>query len=135
MTPEEYIAAQPSERSALLNELHQLIVTNDPNVTATVGTMMRNEMILYNQSCAFKYALASGKQYMSLHVFPMYCRPEIHDQYKSLLSAATFQKSCINFSKREQIPLEIISQLIKDCAEIDVHAVLESYKSSKKAKK
>jgi hypothetical protein len=134
MTPEEYIAAQQPERSALLNELHQLIVTNDPNVIATVGTMMRNEMILYNQSCAFKYGLASVKQHMSLHVFPMYCRLEIHDQYKSLLPAATFQKSCINFSNRDQVPLEIVSRLITDCVEIDVKAILDAYKNSKSKK-
>ncbi|AYL97618.1 DUF1801 domain-containing protein [Mucilaginibacter celer] len=132
MTPEEYIASQPVERSALLNELHQIIITNDSTVSFSVGTMMRSEMVLYCQTGAFKYALASGKQYMSLHVFPMYCRPEIHDRYKFLLHDATFQKSCINFSKREQIPLDIISQLIKDCADIDVKAIMEAYKSSKK---
>ena len=95
---------------------------------------MRNEMILYCQSGAFKYALASGKQYMSLHVFPMYCRPEIHEQYKSLLPAATFQKSCINFNGRDQVPLEIVSRLITDCAEIDVKAILDAYKNSKSKK-
>jgi hypothetical protein len=69
MTAEEYLTALQPERSSLLNEIHKIIISHDPAISATVGTMMLSKMILYYQSGTFKYGLASGKQYMSLHVF------------------------------------------------------------------
>jgi hypothetical protein len=132
MNAQEYITLQAPERQELLTELHAAILANDPTVAAAVGTMMGKEMILYNAPGTFKYGLASGKNYMSLHCLPMYMHPSLHARYKDMLPGAGFQKGCINFTGQEQMPPEIVSQLISDCSGIDLLAIREAYLKSSK---
>ena len=98
MTVSEYISTTPSDRQALLTALHDTITTNDPGVSPVVKPMMGKEMILYEERGYMKYGLASTKNYMSLHCLPMYMNPPLHAKYAKLLTAAKFQKGCINFT-------------------------------------
>jgi len=133
MSISEFISKQISERQKLLTALHDIIITNDKNITAEIGSMMGKQMIIYNAGM-FKYALASVKDYMSLHVLPMYGSPTIYSKYKALLPKAKFQKGCINFNNEEEMPLEIVQQLIQDCSKIDLLKMREEYLKSKKEK-
>jgi len=99
MTPAEYIADQDPTRQELLTNIHNIIINNDKLVVAVVEKMMGKEMIIYNCKI-FKYGLASVKDYMSLHVLPMYGSPVIYGKYSKLLDKAKFQKGCINFKNR-----------------------------------
>ena len=95
---------------------------------------MGKEMIIYNAPGTFKYGLASVKKYMSLHVLPMYGSPVIYEKYKALLKDASFQKGCINFKNKDEMPLKIVQDLISDCSKIDLRALREEYLKSKKKK-
>ena len=132
MTISEYISHQPAERQKLLSEIHDIIIANDKTVTPVVEPMMRQEMIVYKAGI-FKYGLASPKNYMSLHVLPIYGSPVLHEKYKKLLSKANFQKGCINFKNEEEMPLKIVEQLIADCSKIDLKKMKEEYFKSKKS--
>jgi len=132
MTEETYISHQPAERQPLLRELHRIITDNDPAVTSSVGTMMRIEMILYNAQGIFKYGMASVKNYMSLHVMPIYGSAALHSRYEQLLPKANFQKGCINFKEANEMPTEIVTELIKDCAKIDLLKFKQDYMRSRK---
>lgn len=132
MTITEFIAAQPLERQDLLIKIHILILEEDNSVDAKMGTMMRQEMILYNSGSAFKYGLASTKKHISLHALPLYVSPEIHSKYGSLLPDAAFQKGCINFNDEKEVPLEIFKLLIADCSKVDLVAIREEQLKSKK---
>jgi hypothetical protein len=134
MTVTEYISKQLPERQKLLTALHETIIENDKTVTAGVGTMMRQEIIGYNAPGTFKYGLGSGKNYITLHLLPMYGSSIIYSKYKALLLKAKFQKGCINFNNEEEMPLEIVQQLIQDCAPIDLLKIREEYQKSKKQK-
>jgi hypothetical protein len=127
-----FIAQQVPERLAILLAIHEIIVATDKTVTATIGTMMRKEMILYNAANTFKYGLSSVKNHISLHLMPIYCSPALHQKYQDLLPAASFQKGCINFKNAAEMPLPIVQQLFEDCAIIDLKKILEDYKSKKK---
>ncbi len=122
MTPAEYIADQDPTRQELLTNIHDIIIRNDKLVVAVVEKMMGKEMIIYNCKI-FKYGLASVKDYMSLHVLPMYGSPVIYGKYSKLLDKAKFQKGCINFKTAGEMPLPIVAELIKDCAPIDLAAM------------
>ena len=134
MTIPEFIANQPEERQALLSQLHEIIIQKDKTVTPVIAPMMGKDMIIYNAPGTFKYGLASVKKYMSLHVLPMYGSPVIYEKYKALLKEASFQKGCINFIKQEDMPLEIIKDLITDCSSFDLLKMKEEYLKSKKKK-
>jgi hypothetical protein len=134
MISKDYIAKQPVERQKLLKEIHEIIIANDKTVTATVEPMMGKEMIMYKGKGMMKYALASVKNSMTLHVLPMYGSEKLINKYKALLVKANFQKGCINFNNEEEMPLEIVKQLIMDCSGIDLVKIREEYLKSKKAK-
>ncbi len=134
MTISEYIASQPVDRQKILSDLHEVILQKDKTVTAVIAPMMGKDMIIYNAPGTFKYGLASVKQHMSLHVLPMYGNSIIYDKYKVLLTEASFQKGCINFKSKEEIPLKIMKELIAECSKIDLVALREKYLKSKAKK-
>ncbi|HTE32345.1 MAG TPA: DUF1801 domain-containing protein [Chryseolinea sp.] len=129
MTAREFISNQPLERQGLLTGIHESIVESDKTVKVIVEPMMGKEMIVYKAPGIFKYGLSSVKNYMSLHVMPIYGSAALHAKYKELLSEASFQKGCINFKNEKEMPLEIVKQLIEDCSKIDLLKIREEYMS------
>lgn len=134
MTIPAFISAQPEERQELLSQLHEIIMQKDKTVTAAVAPMMGKEMIIYNAPGSFKYGLSSVKKYMSLHVLPMYCSAPIYEKYKGLLKKANFQKGCINFNNKDEMPLKIVKELIAECSKIDLRAIRENQLRAKSKK-
>jgi glycine/serine hydroxymethyltransferase len=104
-------------------------------VIPVVKPMMGKQMIIYEDRSFMKYALAGVKNYMSLHVLPMYGSKSLFSKYQTLLPAAKFQKGCINFNAAEEMPLEILGQLISDCSGIDLLKIRENYLKEKKQSK
>lgn len=82
-----------------------------------------------------KYALASAKNYMTLHVLPIYGSKMLYGKCQDLLPKATFQKGCINFITVDEIPLKIVEQLIGDCEKINLLKIRQEYLESKKIDK
>jgi hypothetical protein len=134
MTAAAYIAKQPAERRKLLTGIHEAITRYDKTVTAVIKPMMGKEMINYESPETFKYGLSSVKNYISLHVMPIYGSPVLHEKYKKLLPLASFQKGCINFESENEMPLDIVKLLIQDCAKIDLAAMKRRWEESKKEK-
>lgn len=130
-----YIEKQHVDRQAFLREIHRIILENDKTISPVIEPMMGKEMIIYKDRGMMKYALSSVKNYISLHVLPIYGSKPLHEKYIAMLPEANFQKGCINFETREQLPLEIVQQLIADCAPIDLVKIREDYLKAKKQKK
>ena len=135
MTPEAFISSQPADRQPLLKDLHAIILAEDKTVIPVVEPMMGVEMIIYKDRGMMKYGLASVKKYMSLHLLPIYANPTLHGRYKALLDKASFQKGCINFTDAQEMPPNIVRNLIADCSGIDLKKIREDYLQSKKIKK
>jgi Domain of unknown function (DU1801) len=135
MDIEHYILTQPAERQSILTRIHNIIVEKDKSVKAAVEQMMGKEMIVYKCKGLMKYGLAGVKNYMSLHVMPVYGSKTLHAKYKALLHKANFQKGCINFNSEDEMPVNIVRELIADCSAIDLLKIKEDYLRSKKAKK
>jgi hypothetical protein len=131
---EKYIAMQPAARQGILKDIHAIITDNDATVTAVIDKMMGKEMIIYKEKSMMKYALASVKNYMSLHVLPMYMSKTIFSKYQNLLPQASFQKGCINFESAEAMPLDEVARLIKDCSTVDLSKIREKYQKTPKQK-
>ncbi|MGZ3846233.1 MAG: hypothetical protein ACXVBH_09260 [Flavisolibacter sp.] len=131
-----YISKQPSERQKVLTAIHNAVLQQDKTVTPVVEPMMGKEMIIYKAKGMMKYALSSVKNHMSLHVLPMYGSQAIYSKYQKLLPQAAFQKGCINFNSPEQMPINMVEDLVKDCSKIDLVKMREDYlEGKKKAKK
>lgn len=132
MTINEFISIQPQEKQDFLARIHAIIIKEDKTVEATIGTMMRMEMILYNAPGTFKYGLANTKKYISLHALPIYMNASLHAKYQPLLPKANFQKGCINFCDETEMPIAILRMLIVDCSKKDLVKIREEYLKSKK---
>ena len=132
---QEYITAQPADRQSILSGIHSVIVEGDKTVIPVVKPMMGKQMIIYEDRSFMKYALAGVKNYMSLHVLPIYGSKVLFSKYQTLLPAAKFKKGCINFNTAEEIPLEILAQLISDCSTIDLLEIRDNYLKEKKQSK
>ncbi len=131
----KYLQSQLPERQELMADIHDIILQQDKTVVAAIEPMMGKEMILYKDRGSMKYGLSGVKQYISLHVLPIYGSKELHAKYQALLPAAAFQKGCINFKSAEEVPLKILKQLFADCAKIDLVKIREEYLKARKAKK
>jgi hypothetical protein len=130
----QFISKQALTRQNLLTKIHEIIVDTDKTVEPIVEPMMGHEMIVYKARGMMKYALASVKKYMSLHVLPIYSSKPLFEKYQILLNKAKFQKGCVNFDNEEEMPLDIVKQLMKDCSKIDLVKIREEYLKSKKSK-
>jgi hypothetical protein len=135
MEVKDYILKQPPGRQNVLTKIHAIILEADKTVKAEVEPMMGKEMIVYKGKGSMKYALASVKNYMSLHVLPIYGSITLHSKYKALLPKANLQKGCVNFVNEDEMPLDIVKQLMIDCSSIDLLKIREDYLKSKKVKK
>jgi hypothetical protein len=134
MEIKDYISGQDIARQKILTSIHKAIMETDKSVIAGVESMMGKEMILYKCKGQMKYGLASVKNYMSLHLLPIYGSKALHLKYEALLNNASFQKGCINFNSEEEMPLDIVRQLIADCSAIDLLKIREEYLKQKKGK-
>ncbi len=134
MSIDDFLLLQSPERKEILSSIHEIIIIADKLIKAEVGKMMGNEMILYTYGGIFKYGLASVKNHMSLHSMPIYAIPKLHLKYQNLLTKAKFQKGCINFRNKDEMPLDIVKDLLTDCAKIDLLAIMENFKKNPKAK-
>jgi len=127
MDIKDYISKQPLERQKILTRINQTILETDKTIKGEVSMMMGKEMIVYKGKGLMKYGLASGKNYMSLHVMPIYGSAVLHSKYKTLLNKANFQKGCINFDTEDKMPADIVKKLIEDCSSIDLIKIREDY--------
>ncbi len=130
----QYISEQSSDRQIIMTNIHSIIVEEDKTVVPVVELMMGKEMIVYKGKGLMKYALASVKNYMSLHVLPIYSSEKLYTEFKVLLPKAKFQKGCINFNTTDEMPIDIVRQLFADCSKIDLFKIREDYLIEKKLK-
>ncbi len=128
MKPADFLTKLAPERKFILSAIHEIILNKDKNVKAEVDKMMGKEMIIYKASGVFKYGLSDAKNYMSLHLMPIYGSASLHSKYEKLLDKAKFQKGCINFKNDKEMPLAILKNLISDCAKIDLVALYKNMK-------
>ncbi len=119
MKPEEYLDTLEPERKAVLNNMRKLLFKHDKKVVEVVSSLMGKQMLIYNCNGMFKYALAATKSGMTFHSMVMYGSPELHAKYVKLLPKAKFQKGCINFTKPDQMPLEVVEEMMKDFAKCE----------------
>lgn len=127
-----YISQQPAGRRPLLTAIHNAVLKQDKTVAPVVEPMMGKEMIIYKAKGMMKYALSSVKNHISLHVLPMYGSQTIYTKYQKLLPDAVFQKGCINFNGADEMPVNVVEDLIEDCSKIDLVKIREEYLEAKK---
>jgi uncharacterized protein YdhG (YjbR/CyaY superfamily) len=107
-TVDEYLDEIPEDRRSALGILRRLILEIAPTAQETMLYGMP-AYLLGETFCAF----ASQKHYMAL-----YCCDDLVDQYRPRLGKLNCGKGCIRFRKLNDLPMDVISSLLNEVAEL-----------------
>lgn len=125
---DQYFAELPEERKGSMLKLHQIILDHlGPNIETRMSYGMIGYVIPHSKypdgyHCDPKLPLpfmniASQKNFVALYHMGIYADKDIYDWFvaeypKHVKTKLDMGKSCIRFKKVEQIPYELIGQLV-----------------------
>lgn len=121
-SPEEYLAQVPDGRREALTALHKLIRKTAPKLKPAICYGMIGYGVKpYETTSGCKgegpvVALANQKRYMSLYLCA--CGPDgyLAEQAKARLGKVSVGKSCIRFTKLENLNVEVAMELVRQAA-------------------
>jgi hypothetical protein len=139
-TVEKYLATFPPDRRAALETIRNVIRKNLPPgfeegmQYGMIGyyVPLSRYPTTYNGQALGAVALASQKGYMSLYLMSVYGDPKLKAWFEGAYRAAgkklDMGKSCVRFKKVEDVPLDVIGEVI---ARLDVDRFIATYESAR----
>ncbi len=106
----QYLDGLPAERRAEVERVWGVVREHVPEgYTEEIGA----KFLTYKAGNDWLVALASQKNYISLYLMPLYMFPEMKEKF----DAAADQKlkcgkSCINFKRADELPLEVLGEIV-----------------------
>lgn len=141
-TVDEYLSSIAIEFSAPFNKLRETILSIIPQgfveqvSYGMIGYVVPHEIYPKGYHCNPKLPLpfinlAAQKNYIALYHMGIYADPKslkwfVNEFPKHSSSKLDMGKSCIRFKKKDQIPFELIAQLVKKTTVADWIALYES---------
>jgi hypothetical protein len=125
-TVEAYLDELPPDRREVISQVRQVILENLPAGYAEAMNwgMISYEIPLkdypntYNRQPLEYAALAAQKNYNAIYLMAVYGDPQREDMlregFKKAGKKLDMGKSCVRFRKLEDIPLDVIGELIAD---------------------
>lgn len=142
-SPEDYISQLPEERKAPMTKLHQLIKGNMPEgLESGMGYGMPAYFVpksVYPPGYHCKpfpplpfISIASQKNFVALYHMGLYAKKELYDWFvaeypKHAKYKLDMGKSCIRFKKVDDIPYDLIKELL---GKMTVEEWIEIYESA-----
>ena len=128
-TVTEYLQEIPADRQVYFNQLREVMLANIPAgfveqmSYGMIGYVVPHSLYPAGYHCDVKLPLpfaniASQKNFIALYHMGIYANPEILDWFvkeypKHCKLKLDMGKSCIRFKKPEQIPYELIAELMQ----------------------
>ena len=137
-TVDDYLAGLPPDRNEAISAVRAVILKHLPlgyEETMQYGMIgyvipLERYPVTYNGQPLEYAALASQKHYMALYLMNVYGNREIErwftNQYQASGKKLDMGKSCVRFKKIEDVPLNVIGQVIK---RVPVKKYIEHYES------
>jgi len=143
-TPTDYLASLPEERREIISAVRDLILQNLPEgyqETINWG-MLSYEIPLetypdtYNKNPLSNVGLAAQKNYNSLYLMAIYQNPadyqELMDAFAEMGIKPNLGKSCVRFTKLDQLPLDTIARLIAKTSVADYIHIYETSQAKRR---
>jgi hypothetical protein len=139
-TPEEYIDSLPEDRQEAVRTVADVVRRNLPEgygegmAYGMIGWFVPLETFpdTYNGQPLGLAALASQRQYISLYLNNVYGDPEterwFRDRWAETGKPLNMGKSCVRFRRLEDIPLDVIGEVI---SRTDVETYLRHYREAR----
>jgi hypothetical protein len=114
---EQYLDALPAERRAEIERVWGVVREHvPPGYAEEVGA----KFLSFKAGDDWLVALANQKNYISLYLMPLYLFPEMKAKFDAAVQGKLkCGKSCINFKRAEELPLEAIGEILRDCEAVD----------------
>jgi len=140
-SPEDYISQLPEERIAPMQKLRETILNNLPKGFheeinyGMIGYVVPHSLYPAGYHCDTKLPLpfmniASQKNFIAFYHMGIYANPDLLSWFvaeypKHVKTKLDMGKSCIRFKKPEQIPFELLGELVKKMSPEDWIALYE----------
>ena len=127
-SPEDYMSQLPEERQPVVKKLRSIIKNNLPKgfeeqmSYGMIGFVVPHSVYPDGYHCDPKTALpfinlASQKNYVALYHSGIYAKKELHDWFvseypKHCKYKLDMGKSCVRFKKMDDIPYQLIEELV-----------------------
>lgn len=109
LTFKQYLAALPDDRSREIEKVWRAVRRSMPKgYTEQIGP----KFLSFMAGEEWYVALANQKNYISLHLIPLYVFPEMKAKFDEVAGNLKCGKGCINFKRAEDLPLDVIGEII-----------------------
>ncbi len=141
-TPEQYIEQLPENRKQAMTKLKQIILDNIPKgfeevmIYGMIGYVVPHTIYPDGYHCDTKLPLpfiniASQKNFIALYHMGIYADPTLKEWFekeypKHCKTKLDMGKSCIRFKKVDQIPYDLIKELVQKMSVQDWIEIYES---------
>lgn len=106
---EHYLEGLPAERRSEVDKVWRVVRKNMPKgYIEEIGP----KFISFKADADWYVALASQKNYISLYLMPVYVFPELKAKLDAAVKNLKCGKSCINFKKAEDLPLDTVGEIV-----------------------
>ncbi len=142
-TPDEYIASLPEDRRQVMEKLRKVSLENLPKgfqetmSYGMLGYVVPHELYPAGYHCNPKdplpfFSFASQKNSVNIYHMVVYADKQLHDWFvseypKHAKSRLDMGKSCVRFKKLDDIPYELIGELLR---KISVQDWISMYEKS-----
>jgi hypothetical protein len=107
---EQYLESLPAERRVEIERVWGLVRERIPSgYTEEIG----EKFLSFKAGADWYVALANQKNYISLYLIPLYMFPDMKAKFDAAASKKLkCGKSCINFQRAEELPLEVLGEIV-----------------------
>jgi hypothetical protein len=107
---EQYLESLPAARRTEIERVWGLVREHIPaGYTEEIGA----KFLSFKAGADWYVALANQKNYISLYLIPLYVFPEMKAKFDAAASKKLkCGKSCINFQRAEELPLEVLGEIV-----------------------
>jgi uncharacterized protein YdhG (YjbR/CyaY superfamily) len=105
----QYLAGLPPDRKSTIDEVWRVIRAKIP---AGYTQEITTRFLTFKADKEWYVALANQKNYISLYLMPIYAIPELKAKLDSCGKKLKGGKSCVNFLRVEELPLDVIGEIV-----------------------
>ena len=110
---EEYLDNLPAGRRTEIERVWGLV---REHISAGYTEEIGAKFLSFKAGADWYVALANQKNYISLYLIPLYVFPEMKAKFDAAASKKLkCGKSCINFQRAEELPLETLAEIVGAC--------------------
>lgn len=114
---EQFIDSLPPGRRGEVEQVWQVVREHVPDGYHEEITA---KFLTFKAAGEWYVALASQKNYISLYLMPVYAFPEMKAKFDAAADGKLkCGKSCINFKRAEELPLEVIGEIVGSYEAVD----------------